>query len=597
MSEKTPQPKKAIPFELIQKDNAYYISRADLNLKIGPFSHIPDFFCNPDIEKYHEGLNIADEEKGQFNTWLMTTRAKLESEVLGEPVSSSETFENERSKILAFLEEKYKFYCDRFDPDLTVYVWYENSWQPIAEALILAELSKLKGANRPAINKDNLIDYFKGQGQSTEVEEKPPHLIAFKNGLFDIKANVLLPHSSKFFCTNTIPFNYVPEVTCPHWEKFLAEVHYPGDINFMQEWWGYQLYTGYGVKAFVVLMGNGDNGKTRELTVIQHVLGHKNITNVTLQNLNYGPYHCAELFHKLSNIADDIPNIKIRIAGNLKMASDGGWLNARFIYGKPFDFKNVAKITNSCNDPPEIEEDVEAIWSRLKFVEYPFTFKANPDLAKNEKQARNSEELDRELASEAEGILSWMVRGLQRLIINSFKFSYSVSQEDVRRYYKIKSNPVLFFVDACLIYTANEDADFILKKDLYPIFKQWAKKNEIKNIPSSTKFFRVLKDTGIEAVQSRDFDMERIYKGYKCQAGPLITQFLSRIRTLSGMEEVEMDGALFTQECKTYSITLAALMELQSAGTLRTSLLDSSLLAAAGFVKVAIKQGEKNELD
>ena len=433
---------------------------------------------------------------------------------------------NCREDIIEYFDKKYLFYCDKHDPDLALYVWLEDAWQPLAEAIFLDELAKMEKqglepvkqsqGSRPAITKDGLMDYFRGAGQNTEVVEKPASLIAFKNGLYNLETCELEPHSPKYFVVNIVPFNFNPEAECPNWLKFLEEVHDKDDLDFIQEWWGFNLLTCYSAKAFVVLLGGGDNGKSVELTAVQNVLGHKNVTNVTLQNINNpNGYHLATLFHKLANIADDISNNKIRLSGNLKIASDGGWLNARPIYGHPFDFQNYAKITNSCNEPPEIEDESEAVWLRLKIVEFPYTFKANPDSAKGEKQARSRDEMDRELAKEAEGILNWMLEGLIRLRSNGYRFSYSVSTETIRNYYKVKSNPIAFFVDTCLEYTADEN-DIIIKKDLYPKFKKWCETQGLKAAPTSQKFFKALANAGIEAVQSRDYNMERIYRGYVC---------------------------------------------------------------------------------
>lgn len=426
--------------------------------------------------------------------------------------------ENSRERIISFFDENYKFYCDRFDPDLTLYVWVDDAWQPIAEGIFLKHLSELEEIfkERPIITKDGLMDYFRGRGQNTEVTEKPPTMIAFKNGLYNLETGQLEPHTPQYFVVTLIPFNYNSKAEYHNWLRFLNEVHYEDDLDFIQEWWGFNLLTCYSAKAFVVMIGAGDNGKSVELTAIQNVLGHKNVTNVTLQNLNNpNGYHLATLFHKLANIADDIPTSKIRLSGNLKIASDGGWLNARPIYGRPFDFQNYAKITNSCNEPPEIEDESEAVWLRMKIVEFPYTFKAKPDVEKGERQAKSRDALDKELADEAEGILYWMVKGLHRLIQNKYRFSYNVSTETISIWYKVKSNPIAYFVDTCMEYTADED-DKIMKKDLYPQFKTWCNTQGLKIIPSSQKFFKFLANAGIEAAQLREFDRERVYIGYIC---------------------------------------------------------------------------------
>jgi len=53
-----------------------------------------------------------------------------------------------------------------------------------------------------------------------------------------------------------------------------------------------------------------------------------------------------------------------------------------------------------------------------------------------------------------------------------------------------------------------------MKDTVYPHFKKWCINNGVKTIPSSDRFFKVLKDEGIEPIQKAEFNKKRVYEGY-----------------------------------------------------------------------------------
>lgn len=426
--------------------------------------------------------------------------------------------ENSREAIISYLSGKFLFYCDREDQNLILYVW-DNSgvWKPNAEAIILNELAILSenlGNEKLKVSKEEILDHFKGLGQNTKVEPKPSHLIPFKNGVYDLETDEIQPHNPRYFYVNIVPWDYEKTAKCPTWLRIQREIHHKEDLLFVQEWWGYNLYTAYPISAFLIAIGQGSNGKTVEFTIITLILGEENITTTSLQDLAYGSFSLAEFYQKIACISDDINNVKISLTGSLKSLSSGSRINAQRKFGQPFDFRNICKISMACNNPPEISDDSDAFWFRMKVVEYPFQFVVNPDPKKNEKQAIDREEFIKILTPEIPGILNWLLEGLRRLKANGFKFSYSKSTEKTRAFYRRKSRPTVCWIEECLQQTGN-DEDVILKESLYPDFRQWCLESGIKNVPSSRLFFQALKDDGIEAVQSWALNKKRVYEGYK----------------------------------------------------------------------------------
>lgn len=416
----------------------------------------------------------------------------------------------------------HQFYCDITDPNTTLYVWRGGEWcNSIAEGLVLNELSKIFDLeeDRSRMLLDKTVNFIKGKAMENVVLPKPPRLISFKNGVLNVETLAFsTQHDSGLFYINQIPHDYNPSVDCPNWKKWLGEVVREEDIAFLQEWMGYHFYDDLPEPAFLVLTGNGQNGKSVFMDMLIEILGHKNITNISLVKLTYDAYAPSELFHKLANISDEIKHGVISDAGVLKEAASGSYIHARQIYGKGFDFKPYAKITYACNEPPEIKDQSEAIKFRLKVVEFPYTFAKEP--VGDQKPARERQEIMDELRIEIPGIVNWAIEGLRRLMKNKFKFSRSKSTEETWLFYQRRSNPVVCFIEECLEFT-DDDADWMSREALLSNFRTWVENSKIKIKVSRNKFWRDMKEQGIEANRSREHDMKRVYLGMKCSSVPI----------------------------------------------------------------------------
>jgi len=417
---------------------------------------------------------------------------------------------------------QYEFYCDKNDTNQLLYLWNGTVWHNgVAEGNILNELSEIfkEEEKRGGMLLDRTLNFIKGQAMNRTLKPKPQNIIAFTNGLYDVTEGKLHTHNPGLFYVNIIPHKFDEKADCLKWKKWLSEVVKEEDILFIQEWMGYLLYEAYPEPGFLILVGEGQNGKTIFMTMLQRILGDRNTTNVDLHEIVTGPYALSELYQKLGIVCDDISGKAVRESGRLKMISSGSWVEARQIYGKHFNFRTYAKPTFACNEPPAFREESDALKVRLKAVEFPYTFKKKPNLVNGEKLAQDRRELEAELEAEIPGIINWALDGLRRLIKNNFTFTESRSTEETWKFYMRKSNPVVCFVDERMVYT-DDPEDVIMKEPLYQIFSKWLEESRVGVNVSRDKFFRGLKSLGIESTRSRAHDMQRVYISYKCSNVP-----------------------------------------------------------------------------
>jgi P4 family phage/plasmid primase-like protien len=411
---------------------------------------------------------------------------------------------------------KHLFYCDKNDKNTPLYVWNNGVWHNgLAEGVVLHDLSEMfkNVQSRDKMKLEKSVNFIKGRAMDTVVKEKPPHFIVFKNGVLNIETMTLREHDPSFFCINKIPHDYDSAAECPKFLKFLEEVVRKEDIPFLQEWVGYNFLTSYPEVGFLILTGVGQNGKSIFIAIFVHVLGSENVTTISLADLTYDTFAPAELWHKLANISDDIGTTTIVNAGKLRLITGGGRITVQRKFGQEFDIEPYAKVTYTCNEPPEIKDESDAIKFRLKVVEFPHVFSKNPK--EGEFAAKDRKELEAELKAETLGIINWAIEGLRRFLANNATFSVSKSTEETWQFYQRKSKPVFTFADECLEIT-DDDSDKLTIDVMYSLLKNWIKRTKIQLKISRDKMIKQLKEYGIETRQKREDDRKRVYYGVKC---------------------------------------------------------------------------------
>ena len=409
------------------------------------------------------------------------------------------------------------FYCDINDPNLTLYIWNDGKWHNgTAAGTIIHELSEIfKNEDiRSGMVVERTTNFIVGQAMNTLIVPKPSNLVSFKNGLLDIDTMTMRPHDCGIFCVNQIPHDYDPTAKCPKWLKFVSEVTLEGDRDFLQEWAGYHLVTDYPEPAFAILTGTGQNGKDVWMKVLTKVLGEENMSSETLADLTYDIFKMAELYHRLGNMGAEIARTTINNAAKVKELSGDSMISAQKKFGQPFQFRNYAKMTFACNEPPEIRDSSDAVRFRLKFVKFPYTFSKKPK--EGELQAVDKKKLVADLLTETPGIINWMLEGLKRFWDKEGQFSPTQSGEEQWKEYQRMSNPVLSFMEEMLKMTGDDDNKLTIDQ-MYDGLKTWLKDCGIKLKLTREKMIKQLKAEGIETERRRIDDQKRLYYGVKIE--------------------------------------------------------------------------------
>lgn len=290
------------------------------------------------------------------------------------------------------------------------------------------------------------------------------NLLNVKNGLLDIEKFELYPHTPDVLSTIQLVVNYNPNATCNKWKQSLEEI-FEGDkgkIELLQEVFGLCLTVEQKYEKALFCLGEGANGKSVVLGVLQKILGKDNYCAIPLELLNNGHYK-ANLFGKLANISIET-NAKSTVYDAIfKAIISGDPIDADPKFKPPFTFTPTCKLIFALNNMPRVDDKTSAFFRRLIILRFNKVFK-------EEEQNKN---LKYELIEELDGIFMWCLEGLKRLSERGgFKISDDIQKEIDE--YKRENNNVLLFVDEQCEITPDIS---ITKKDLYEAYKEWCKQN------------------------------------------------------------------------------------------------------------------------
>jgi len=255
----------------------------------------------------------------------------------------------------------------------------------------------------------------------------------------------LQPFNQTTVLTNRIPWDYNPNAYSEIADKTLDKIacHDPQIRQILNQCIGscfYRSTTLGGGKCFI-LTGEGSNGKSTFLTMVQKMLGEENIASLDLKELD-AKFQNAELFGKLANIGDDISDEFIVNASVFKKLVTGNRIQVQHKGERPFEFNNYAKMLFSANNIPRIKDKSGAVLRRLLIV--PF----NAKFSKNDADYDNSITFKLQSQEVMEYMIQIGLKSLKEVIeVKAFTESEKIAVEIAE--YEEMNNPVKAFLTDC----------------------------------------------------------------------------------------------------------------------------------------------------
>lgn len=316
------------------------------------------------------------------------------------------------------------------------------------------------------------------------------NILNLRNGTLDLDSLELRAHTQGDYLTHCLPYDYDPDAQCPRYEKFITEVLVKdGTIEtdhelcaLYQEAMGYALTTDTKYEVMFWFSGDGGNGKTVAITMLQRLLGPLCVSLAFEEMGKPNNYDLAEVAGKRVIFSTESERGGKLAEGHIKRIVSGERIPARPIYGSPFEFTSTAKVFWAMNDLPVIMDTSNGVWRRLKLVPFLRTF------SETEKNPNLIMELERELS----GILNHSLAGLRKLRERG-RFPESQAVKAAVDEYRHENNPIQQWLDERTqpSYVPNHPPVIYptTAKTLFDDYRVWAEQNGRQTM-NSTNFGR-----------------------------------------------------------------------------------------------------------
>lgn len=309
--------------------------------------------------------------------------------------------------------------------------------------------------------------------------------LAMENGILDIQAHAaekdqyIIPHTPNWFSTINLGYRFDPDCDCKKWREFLhrnLEGHLSRDrINIVQEWAGYLLTPDTSQQKFLILEGEGANGKSVFLAAIEAIINPDNVSNLTLEAFGR-QFQLTSTLGKLANIAPDCSELDRLAEGSLKSFTSGDVMQFERKFKDSISDRPTARLMIATNNRPRFADKSDGIWRRM----IPMPWRVQIPVSERI-YGMDTVEFWRQ-SGELPGMLQWALLGLRRLRQQK-RFTESEICNASRESYKVESNPAReFLIENFRIDTYG----FVPTMEIYKKYSEWCQANGYKPLGNRT---------------------------------------------------------------------------------------------------------------
>lgn len=227
------------------------------------------------------------------------------------------------------------------------------------------------------------------------------------NGTVDLRTGTLGPHNPRNRMTRLANVEFDAGARYPRFHTFLLEI-FENDrdlIDYVQRFLGMCLTGDVSEQCLHLLLGRGANGKSTLVETIAEVMGDYAAVAapdlLTVRRNEEHPTEIADLAGRRFVIASETDKAGRFALQRLKRLTGDEKLKGRWMHGDYFEFSRLFKLVLLTNNAPQVDENSEATWRRIRVV--PFNYVVPED--------RRDRRLAEHLRAERAGILQWLLEG------------------------------------------------------------------------------------------------------------------------------------------------------------------------------------------
>ncbi len=275
-------------------------------------------------------------------------------------------------------------------------------------------------------------------------------LLNLPNGVLNLEDNSFTPeHNPKALITKAMGASYDKDAQCPMFEQFIEDAFPDEQLRlYVQRALGYSMLGNADERVMFLLHGPSGTGKSVLTSVIADVFGDyaktapastfrvkKNMETFDLHRLRGARFVTTSELPEGQQLDEDL----------VKRFTGGDMITSRGLYESFTEWRPTCAVWIATNFLPRVNSDDNAFWQRAKTIrmDTPFIDRADHKIG-----------YARLLAQEADGILNWLIEGLEQYRL------YGLAEPDCVRI-DIEAYRVDVDVVACFVRDRIEDGALI----------------------------------------------------------------------------------------------------------------------------------------
>lgn len=278
---------------------------------------------------------------------------------------------------------------------------------------------------------------------------------------------------------------------CPRFKKFLAEILVNREmktdtelIDLVQEAFGYYLMNTLKIHAMFFFVGEGNNGKSVLLKLLEKLVGEDNCCHKSIEALTTKDFSASGLIGMKLNVCYEEES-KYLDSAKFKALVSGDATDVNRKFKEAISFVPKVKYAFASNALPTFKGINKGLLRRINIV--PFH-----KIVRDEDVNLN---LGDELLAELPGIMAWVIEGGRRLIANKFKLSKSSALAETREEFILEvSSPCRFFRECYEV----DNKEVTSRFEMYGQYQRWCINNGAQAL-KATGFYREIRTTIPEA--------------------------------------------------------------------------------------------------
>lgn len=345
--------------------------------------------------------------------------------------------------------------------------------------------------------------------------DRDPYALCTPTGVVDIRSGECRPGTPGDLNTRhtQAPWKGM-DAPAPKWRRMVREIMGDNDdtYDYFHKLCGVAICGRVVEKLFVILLGEGDSGKTTIFEILGGVLSGTEEDSKTGYSMEF-PVNLlldAGIVRDANASSPAIMALKGRricwasepgrrqrfSTEQIKLYTGGDTLTARDNYTDFISFNPSHTLFLITNFKLRADAADTAFWNRAKLIRCPYVFKDSPDPQDPLQKKRDPTLKEKILRTEGPGVLAWLVEGYQKYLASGRSLEEPEAVRRMTAEYRAEEDIIgMFLADS----VQPKEHAMIRAGNLYDCFKNWYERNfSSKKAPNIKVFGEDLKRLGYE---------------------------------------------------------------------------------------------------